>query len=82
MPRKCGDTFQTSAASTTAAHNATIAIRNRRCSSANTASMIGIVTSAVREMTTNIMLASRLTAIAVNSTAGQILLVRSNVMTG
>ena len=44
--------------------------------------MIGIVTSAVRETTTNTMLTTKLSAIAISSTAGQILLARSSVMTG
>ncbi len=44
--------------------------------------MIGIVTSAVRETTTNIMLASKPNAIAASSTASQVLSARSDVMTG
>ena len=44
--------------------------------------MIGIVTSAVRETTTNIMLSRKLNAMTANSAASQILFVRRNVMTG
>ena len=44
--------------------------------------MIGMVTSAVREMTTNIMLARKLSATAVSSAASRILFVRKNVMIG
>ncbi len=44
--------------------------------------MIGIVTSAVREITTNIMLTRKLKAIAANSAASQNRFVRRNVMTG
>src|SRR5882672_3866289 len=67
VPRNWGDTFQTTAASNAAAHKAAIAVRNLRCSSANTASMIGIVTSAVREITTNIMLTRKLRATTASS---------------
>ena len=69
-------------ASTAAAHNAAIAVRNLRCNSANTASMIGIVSSAVRETMTNSMLPTKLRATAASSTASPILFARSNVITG
>ena len=82
MARNCGDTFQATAASNAAAHNVTIAARHRKCSSANTAIMIGIVTSAVRETTSNLMLISKLAAMAANSAASPVLFIRSSVMTG
>jgi hypothetical protein len=44
--------------------------------------MMGSVTSAVREMTTNIMLTRKLRAMAANSAASRKRLVRRNVTTG
>ncbi len=57
-------------------------LRHLRCSSANTASMIGTVTSAVRETTTKAMLTRKLSDSAPNSSAGTIFCSRSNAITG
>ena len=57
-------------------------VRHFRCISANTASMIGMVTSAVRDTMTKVMLTMKLTAIAISNSACQIFLSRSSVMTG
>ena len=46
-------------------------VRHFRCSSANTASMIGIVTIAVRETTTNAMLTMKPSETAPSASAGQ-----------
>ena len=57
-------------------------LRHFRCSSANTASMIGIVTSAVRDTMTNAMLTTKLSASAISNSAGRIFPARSRVTTG
>ena len=57
-------------------------VRHFRCISANTASMIGRVTSAVRDTTTKAMLTMKLAATAISSSACQIFLSRSSVTTG
>ena len=78
----CGDAVQASTETTTAAQKMMRLVRHFRCSNANTASMIGMVTSAVRDTTTNIMLASRLSAIAASSAASRILPACSAIMIG
>ena len=50
-------------------------VRHFRCSIANTASMIGMVTSAVRETMTKAMLTIKPTAMAISNSACQILFV-------
>ena len=57
-------------------------LRHLRCSRANTANMIGTVTSAVRDTTRKAMLTKKLNAIAVSSTASAIRFARSSVTIG
>ncbi len=57
-------------------------LRHFRCSSANTASNTGMVTSAVRDTMTNAMLTTKLSASATSNSAGQDFSARSSVMTG
>ena len=58
--RSCGDATQATPASRIAAQKMTTLVRHLRCSIANIASMTGMVTSAVRETTTNAMLTTKL----------------------
>ncbi len=57
-------------------------VRHLRCSSAKTASMIGIVTSAVRDTMTNIMLTTKLRETAISNAAISVLFARSSVTMG
>ena len=83
VARNCGDATHASPASTTAAQKMMRMVRHFRCSSANTASMIGIVTSAVRDTTTNIMLTTKLSGDRDQQQRQPVLLfARSSVMIG
>src|SRR5262249_60697255 len=71
-----GEATHAAAATAIAAQRIMRLVLSRRCNSAKTAIMIGIVTSAVLETMTNVMLTTKLTPIMETSSASQIRLVR------
>ena len=77
----CGDPAQASAARRQR-HEDDELVRHFRCIIANTASMIGIVTIAVRETMTNTILTTKFSETAIGNSACQIFLSRSSVMMG
>src|SRR6202171_978757 len=66
---KLGDASQTKPARTAIEQNTIVTFRHFKCISANTASMIGIVTSAVRDTITKAMLAMKLSTTAASKVA-------------
>ncbi len=80
--RNWDDAVHDRSASATTATRIIRLVRHRRYSAANTASITGIVTRAVRETMTKVMLASRPTTTAQSSTACHIFPSRNSVKIG
>jgi hypothetical protein len=80
--RNAGEVCQTTAANAATTHRMMTILRHLKCNSANTANMIGTVTSAVRDTTTKAMLTNKAKAMAVSSRANAIRFARSSMMIG